>query len=255
MKNRLKPSNSSTGRNTSHESVSIQVFRSRSIDSMSGNDQMTGNESAGLNDEKPQNTATLATKFRTLRKRLSRTSNSTKPDNTLGRRKSNQNEKDNTLKSGGDDSEASSAGEEFTQLSFTEIPISNPVDSLAPSTAVGLRVHRSLPAEKTPPIVPSLPSNSVEINETNNDSGSSNENPTLSKTWSSGTFTGAQLHGTCSIEYSEHMKDKSHKRKAHVIDLRKDDVQHHQQHLATTTITPISKHTISTCLTSYHTHT
>jgi hypothetical protein len=226
---------------------------------MSANDQTIESHKGGggsSHDDKPQSTATLAKTFRTLRKRLSRTSNSNKHEDAIKQVRSKHKDKDNAIKSGGDDSEASSTGEEFTQLSFTEVPTSNPdltAIASATSTATSLKVHRSLPAEKTPAIVTSSPPfESNEPNAKTDDSGSSNENSNLSKTWSPSAFTGAQLHGTCSLEYIEYTKDKSHKRKAHMIDLRKDDVQHHQQ--LTATMSATSKHSISTSFTSYHRH-
>ncbi|CAF5038556.1 unnamed protein product, partial [Rotaria magnacalcarata] len=62
----------------------------------------------------------------------------------------------------------------------------------------------------------------------------------------------AQLRGTCSLEYTEHMREKSHKRKAHMVDLRKDDV--HQQQQQSIMMTSTSKHSISTSLTSSNNH-
>ncbi|CAF4886766.1 unnamed protein product, partial [Rotaria magnacalcarata] len=61
----------------------------------------------------------------------------------------------------------------------------------------------------------------------------------------------AQLRGTCSLEYTEHMREKSHKRKAHMVDLRKDDVHQQQQSIM---MTSTSKHSISTSLTSSNNH-
>ncbi len=239
MKNRLKPCN---------DKAPTPICRSRSIDSVSGNEQTQPTGGVESTDEKPQNTETLANKFRKLRKRLSRTSNCNKHEQAINRVKLNHNEKENTGKSGGDDSEASSVGEDFTQLSFTEVPTTNTeLTDTESSIAIGLKVIRSLPLEKTPSIVTSPPN----TDEKTDDSGSSNENANLSKTWSSSAFTGAQLRGTCSLEYTEHMKDKSHKKKAHMVDLRKDDGQ---QQSTTTTITSTSKNTISTSFTSYHTH-
>jgi hypothetical protein len=245
-KNRLKSSNQSvTSRNPSNENAQTHFCRSRSIDSMSANDKVQSTGGTESNDEKTPNTGTLANKFRTLRKRLSRTSNSQKHEQAINRVKTNHNEKENAIKSGGDESEASSVGEEFTQVSFAELPPSNsdstPTET---STAAALKLHRSLPLEKTPSIVTSPP---ADLNEKNDD----NENANLSKTWSASTFTGAQLRGTCSLEYTEHMKDKSHKKKAHMIDLRKDDAQ---QQSNITAMTSTSKHSNSTSFTSYHSH-
>lgn len=209
-----------------------------------------GGGGEGLNDEKPQSTATLAKTFRTLRKRLSRTSTSNKSDQPSPRKSS---QFDNTGKSGGDDSEASSIGDDGTQLTFAEISSTDSDLKVEENPmAVSLKVHRSLPAQNTPSIITSPPPSSPDSNEKINDSECSYENAHLSKTWSSSTFTGAQLRGTCSLEYTEHMKEKSHKRKAHMIDLRKDD---HQQQISPNTITSTSKHSISTSLTSYHSYT
>ena len=239
-KNRSKQSNqSSSARNPSVEHVRIPVFRSRSIDSMSTGDHHTEEE---IPYDKPPSSATFAKTFRILRKRLSRTPNALK-------QKSTQNANDQSGKSGGDDSEGSSVGEEGGHFTFNEIPASNPdLATVDNSTGVSLKVHRSLPGDRTPEIITSSPPE-TEFYEKNN----GNETNNLSKTWSSSTFTGAQLRGTCSIEYTEHMKEKSHKRKAHMIDLRKDDVQHQQQ-LTTTSSLSTSKHTISTSFTSYHSH-
>jgi len=251
MKDRLSP-------RMSNENVHPKVLRSRSIDSIDADDQTAGSHSSGenFNDDKPQSTTTIAKTLRTFRKRLSRTSYSNKSEQK--RRTSNQRE--TFGKSGGDDSEASSTGEGGVHISFQEIPTSNSdlpsIEKTSISTAVSLKVHRSLPAEKTPSIITSSPPPPPlsELNEKRNDSASSSDNLNLSKTWSSPTFTGAQLHGTCSLEYTEHMKDKSHKRKAHMIDLRKDDVQHQQQS-TTNTMTSTSKHSISRSFTSYNSYT
>lgn len=265
IKNRLKPTNSKSTIENSH----TPVCRSRSIDSMSvtNNEQIVESHSStggGLNDDKPASTATLAKTFRTLRKRLSRTSTSNKSE-LKSRRKSNQNE--NTGRSGGDDSgdASSTCGDDsHTPLTFTEIPSINceaPINEN--STAQTLKLLRSLPAEKTPSIITSPPppsSSSTTIttttdsnDKTNESENSANENTRLSKTWSSSTFTGAQLRGTCSLEYTEYMKEKSHKRKAHLIDLRKDDNQ--QQQLSPNTITSTSKNAISTSFPSYYSYT
>jgi len=254
IKNRSKPLTQTSPRKTNNENLHTPVCRSRSIDSMSANEQVIeSNSSGGGGDDKPQSTVTFAKTFRTLRKRISRTSNSNKQE---ARRRSQQ--IDNVGKSGGDDSGASSTGEEGTQLVFTDIPTSNSdLTATESSTAKLLKVHRSLPSEKTPAIItsPPPPPPSSDSNEKNYESESSYENSNLSKTWSGPTFTGAQLRGTCSLEYTEHMKDKSHKRKAHMIDLRKDDVQQQTQQLSPNTITSTSKTSISTAFTSYHSYT
>jgi hypothetical protein len=242
IKNRLKVANQSSSRNPTGENTHAKFFRSRSIDSMSGNEKISGSDSAGTGegfiDDKPPSSATFAKTFRTLRKRLSRPSVSNKQEQK--QRRSNTNEL--AGKSGGDDSEASSTGEEVPQVSVTDTPTSNSdlTEIETTPTAVSLKVHRSLPAEKTPSIVTSPPP-LPDVNETTDDSENSYENSNLSKTWSSSTFTGAQLHGTCSLEYTEHMKEKSHKRKAHVIDLRKDDGQQQQQPLSPNPITSTNK--------------
>lgn len=260
LRNRLKTSS----RNTPNESPHPPVCRSRSIDSMSANEQSeshSGGEGSNA-DEKPPGSATFAKTFNILRKRLSRTSNARKTDRT--RRTSNQNDSagktggnDSAGKSGGDDSEASSAGEDSAPLSFGEVPTSNSDLTAAepPRTAVALTVHRSLPGDKTPSIItsPPPPLPPSDSNEKNDSNASSYENSNLSKTWSASTFTGEQLRGKCSIEYTEHMKDKSHKRKAHVIDLRKDD-NSQQPQPSPNIILPSSKNSISTSLPSYHSH-
>jgi hypothetical protein len=254
IKNRSKPLTQTSPRKTTNENLHTPVCRSRSIDSMSANEQVIESNSSGGGgggDDKPQSTVTFAKTFRTLRKRISRTSNSNKQET---RRRSQQ--IDNLAKSGGDDSGASSTGEEGTQFVFTDIPTSNSdLTTIESSTAKSLKVHRSLPSEKTPAIITSPPPPSSDSNEKNYERESSSENSNLSKTWSGPTFTGAQLRGTCSLEYTEHMKDKSHKRKAHMIDLRKDDVQQQIQQLSPNTITSTSKTSISTAFTSYHSHT
>jgi len=258
---RLKPlnptSSSSSNRTTANDNVHIPVFRSRSIDSVPASDEAAptagvdatggggcGGDSAAHEDKAPSS-ATFAKTFRTLRKRLSRTSNSRKKEQATNVLNPN----DYGGKSGGDDSEASSTGEETGTLAFSALPTSNSdLTDLETSTAVPFRVHRSLPAEKAPEIVTSSPP------DLSDSLSSSNDNPMLSKTWSPSTFTGAQLRGTCSLEYTEHMKDKSHKRKAHMIDLRKDDGQYHQQ-LTPNAIFSSSKHSIaSTTTASYHNH-
>jgi len=253
MKNRSKLSSEKS----SSGNVHATVCRSRSIDSVSANTQIIEPPSPGgegiFYDNKLHSTATLVKKIRTIGKRLSRTSNYNKHEQT--RVGSHQN--DNIGKSGGDDSEVSSAGEEGTRISFTEIPTSNPdLTVTETSKAILLKEHRSLPPEKTPSIItspPPPPPTSLDLNEKKDHSGNSHENSNLSKTWSPSTFTGAQLRGTCSLEYTEHMKDKSHKRKAHLIDLRKDDVQ--QQQLSPNTIPSPSKHSISTPFKSYYSYT
>ncbi len=266
LKNRLK---STPRNNTPNEYTNPMVFRSRSIDSMSANEQNeshSGGEGSQI-DEKPPGSATFSKTFNLFRKRLSR-----KNDRT--RKTSNQNDNaaksggdDNGAKSGGDDSAAksggddseggSSAGEDSVPLTFTATPTSHPdLPAIETSTAVPLGVHRSLPAEKTPAIITSPPPPPpINSNEKNDSNASNYENSNLSKTWSPSTFTGEQLHGKCSIEYTEHMKDKSHKRKAHVIDLRKDDnQQQQQQQISPNNQTSSSKNSISTSLPSYHSY-
>ncbi|CAF4065954.1 unnamed protein product [Rotaria sp. Silwood2] len=241
---RAKPSNQAPSQNTPSENVSTSFFRSRSSESIPGNDQTTVSHSTGgggttsgygLHEEKPPSVTTLSKTFSTLRKRLSRPSNYSKQESVLNRRSSNQTEKDRPVKSGGDDSETSSAGEENNQSAFTEIRTLNQDSTRVPSApATSLKVHRSLPSEKTTSTLTASPLTAIDSNEANDDSGSGNESTNLSKTWAPSTFTRAQLRGTCSLEYTEHMRDKSHKRKAHMIDLRKDDEYHHQQSITTT---------------------
>ena len=163
-------------------------------------------------------------------------------------------DKDAAFKSAGEDSGASSAGEDFTQLTFTGLPMSNPdlSDITTPTpteTAVVLKVNRSLPCDS---ILPKATFTS-DTTEKGDDASVTPDHASLSKTWSASAFTGAQLRGTCSLEYAEHMKDKSHRRKAHMVDLRKDDVQHPQLP-PPSSMTSTSKHAISTCLTRYSTH-
>ena len=208
-------------------------------------------------DEKQTGTTSLAKTFRTLRKRLSRTSNSTKHERLVTQVKSQAIEKDNAAKSGGDESEASSVGDEPSQLVFSEIPTSNP-DLTAVTSPTGapptLKGNRSVPTEATPTIVTSPPPlDSSEPVDKAEDSTSSAENSGLSKTWSTSAFTGAQLRGTCSLEYTEHMREKSHKRKAHVVDLRKDDAQ--CQQLTPPSMTTTSNPSTSTSFTRCRSHT
>ena len=239
----------SSPRKTPNENSRASVFRSRSIDSMSGNEPASDTHSGGEGiypDEKPPASATFAKTFLTLKKRFSRTTNPNKQDSL--RRTSNMS--DSPGKPGGDDSEGSSAGEEGTPLSFAPLPTSNPdLTGIPTPTPVALTVLRSLPSDKAPTIITSPPPN--EPTQEKNVNQSKNDESNLSKTWSSGAFTGAQLRGTCSIEYAEHMKDKSHKRKAHVIDLRKDDPQQPQPQTPNPLPTP-SKRSYSTTNPSYH---
>jgi hypothetical protein len=151
------------------------------------------------------------------------------------------------MKSGGDDSEASSNGEEFTQLTFSALPVTNhDITGLASPTGTAslLTITQSLLSETTPSIVTSPPSmHSNDDTENSNERTCHFDSSCLSKTWTPSTFTGAQLRGTCSLEYAEYMRDRSHKRKTHMVDLRKDDVVNHvQQSSATTTMTSASKH-------------
>ena len=239
-KNRSKTS----ARSANNENTHPYVFRSRSIDSISGNEQNSGGE-GGYTEEKPPSSATFAKTFHTIRKRFSRVSGSRKSDQT--QQPTNQN--DLSGKSGNDDSEVSSVSDEATPLPFQECKTSNPdLSTSRTSTAVSLTVHRSLPVEKT-----HLTITSSDSNKKNHSASYNQENTNLSKTWSASTFPVEQLHGTCSVEYTEHMKDKNHRRKAHMIDLRKDD--RHQQPLSPSAITSSSKHSISTDLTSYHSYT
>lgn len=225
-----------TSRKSAPENTPTAVFRSRSIDSMSGNDQASDTHSTGEPDEKPPPSATFAKTFQTLKKRFSR--HPVKQDSI--QRRSNVSE--NSGKHIGDDSEGSSAGEDGLPLPATPMPTPNPnfTDTLSPRPPA-LTIIRSLPPDKPPAIITSPPPF-----ESREDRDESN----LSKTWTPGAFTGAQLRGTCSLEYTEHMKDKSHKRKAHMIDLRKDDVSTSQQQTPNP-LTPTSKHSISTTNTSY----
>lgn len=253
-----------TPRLSSSEHTPTPFFRSRSIDSITAG---TTHPNASLNplsagaalpqDEKQTGTTSLAKTFRTLRKRLSRTSNSTKHEGLASRVRSQVAEKDNAVKSGGDESEASSVGDEPTQLVFSEIPTSDLdlTDVMSPSGAPpALKGNRSVPTETAPTIITSPPPlDSSEAVDKTDDSTSSAENSGLSKTWSASAFTGAQLRGTCSLEYTEHMREKSHKRKAHVVDLRKDDAQ--CQQLTTPSMTTTSNPSTSTSFTRYRSHT
>lgn len=232
---------SSSPRKNSNEPVPTSFFRSRSIDSMSANepnsDTLSGGEST-YPDEKPPASATFAKTFLILKKRFSRTNNTNK------RRTSNIN--DGTGKITGDESEGSSAGEDGASSLSTALPASNP--DLIGAVPTALSVLRSLPAEKTPKIITSPPIESKQEKDVNS---TKFDESNLSKTWSSGTFTGAQLRGTCSTEYTEHMKDKSRKRKAHVIDLRKDEPQQPQTPNPLSPSTT-SKRSYSTTNPSYH---
>ena len=233
-----------TSRKSTPENINASVFRSRSIDSMSGNEQLSDAHSGGESaypDEKPPPSATLAKTFQTLKKRFSRNPN--KQESIRQR----SNVSDSVGKIGGDDSEGSSAGEEVPPLSFAPMPSSIPdLTDTSGSKPAALTCIRSLPLDKPPEIITSPPPfESLQEKEDSN----------LSKTWTSGAFTGAQLRGTCSVEYTEHMKDKSHKRKAHMIDLRKDELspsqQQQQQQQTPNPLTPTSKHSISSTNTSY----
>ncbi|CAF1035478.1 unnamed protein product [Rotaria sp. Silwood1] len=234
---RAKASIQTPIQDTPSENLPKSLVRSRSSESIHGDDKITGSHLtggrtsvSGPHEEKPLSITTLSKTIHTLRKRLSRPAHHNKQETVTNRKSSYHNEKDNTVKGGGDDSGSSSAGEELSPSSFTDIPTPNPnVAPITPAPATALKVHRSYPLEKTSSIITPPPLTTIESHETDDDSKASKENTNLSKTWAPSTFTRAQLHGTCSLEYTEHMRDKSHKRKAHMIDLRKDDVYHHQQ--------------------------
>ena len=117
MKNRLKPFNQYKLQH--HIFVQDQLIQ---YQQMNKQNQSGGVVSLMKNHKVKQH---YAKKFRTIRKHLSRTSNLINMNKQLIVVKLNHNENDNTGKSGGDDSEASSVGEEVTQLSFTEVPTSN----------------------------------------------------------------------------------------------------------------------------------
>lgn len=220
---------------------------------------MTGG--AGANhDEKSTNATTtgLAKTFRTLRKRLSRTSATVKNENPFKNVSRLQVEKDHSGKEGDDETDGSSGAEEISQFHFSPEPATAEPDFAGIRTSVSpavlnshLKFNCSLPADHAPRIFTSPPPEDLnDSNEKNNDSTSSNENASLSKTWSS--FTGAQLRGTCSLEYAECMKDKGRRRKTHMIDLRKDEPfsQPFQQKLTATSSLITSKLSISRSLTS-----
>lgn len=235
-------------------------FRSRSIDSITGSDQISesiptveepATASPSVQDEKPQNTGTFTKTLRTLRSRWSRQSNCSKSEST------SQNEKNNRSKSICEDTGGSSGGEETSSVSITDtttttthIEPSSSVPQKPLGTSVSLRVHRSFPSEKRTTGGGRPSSDSTDSTDKNNDSGSGSEISNLSKTWTSSTFSHTQLRGTCSLEYVEHMREKSHKRKAHMVDLRKDDANHQQAN----TTTSSSKNLISTSLTSSTNH-
>ena len=254
----LESSNQSVSRNKPRKVVSKELIRSKSIDSTSADNQTLGSHSTGsrptgsdFHEDRPQSTATLAKRLRTLQLRFSRASTIVKYDTTASH--VGQNEKGNAVKTGGNDSEANSTGEEYNQSPFAEAPRYNPdltkVDPTPITTARSSKAHQLSPLE-TPSLRATLSAlDSVNVNVKNDDNRNSNEKSSLSKTWTSSAFTGASLHGTCSLEYTEHMRDKFHKRKSYVIDLRKDNSQNHhyhqqQQQITTTTITSTSKHSI-----------
>ena len=249
VKARSKPPHAP--RTPSSETAPVSLFRSRSIDSASVTQPAAEAHSSGTgaeggrggssHEDKAPGTPTFVKTFRTLRKRLSRTSNTNKHESVLNMMKPTASDKDAAFKSTGEDSGASSAGEDFTQLTFSELPTSNPdlSDIVTPTpmeTATIFKLNRSLPGEST--TTKTAPSS--DFAEKGDETSGTTDHASLSKTWSSSAFTGAQLRGTCSLEYAEHMKDKSHRRKAHMVDLRKDDIQHPP--LPPSIITSTSKH-------------
>ncbi|CAF4274334.1 unnamed protein product [Rotaria socialis] len=239
---------------------STPFFHSRSIDSLPGNDQTLGSPptvgDGGFHDEKSHNTGTLSKTFRTFRSRWSRPSTFDKHDSSLACINSDHSEKENAAKSGGDDNGGSSGGEEINQSPVRGKRATSP-DITRRShkplgTTVSLNANRSFPSDKRSRIVTTPPPlKSTESNDKNDDSGSGSETTNLSKTWTSSAYNHAKLRGTCSLEYTEHMREKSHKRKAHMVDLRKDDAHQQQQ---STMMTSTSKHSISTSLTSSNNH-
>ncbi|CAF3620024.1 unnamed protein product [Rotaria socialis] len=217
---------------------STPFFHSRSIDSLPGNDQTLGSPptvgDGGFHDEKSHNTGTLSKTFRTFRSRWSRPSTFDKHDSSLACINSDHSEKENAAKSGGDDNGGSSGGEEINQSPVRGKRATSP-DITRRShkplgTTVSLNANRSFPSDKRSRIVTTPPPlKSTESNDKNDDSGSGSETTNLSKTWTSSAYNHAKLRGTCSLEYTEHMREKSHKRKAHMVDLRKDDAHQQQQ--------------------------
>ncbi|CAF4864806.1 unnamed protein product [Rotaria socialis] len=239
---------------------STPFFHSPSIDSLPGNDQTLGSPptvgDGGFHDEKSHNTGTLSKTFRTFRSRWSRPSTFDKHDSSLACINSDHSEKENAAKSGGDDNGGSSGGEEINQSPVRGKRATSP-DITRRShkplgTTVSLNANRSFPSDKRSRIVTTPPPlKSTESNDKNDDSESGSETTNLSKTWTSSAYNHAKLRGTCSLEYTEHMREKSHKRKAHMVDLRKDDAHQQQQ---STMMTSTSKHSISTSLTSSNNH-
>ncbi|CAF3849723.1 unnamed protein product [Rotaria magnacalcarata] len=224
---------------SANEVSSTPFFRSQSIDSLPSNDQTlrsipTGGGEGGFHDEKPHNTGTLSKTFRTFRSRWSRPSNLNKHDSSLACTNSDHSEKENVVKGGGDDNGGSSGGEEINQSPVRGKRVTSPDirrGSHKPlETTVSLNLNRSFTSDKRSRIVTTPPPlKSTDSNDKNDDSGSGSETTNLSKTWTSSAYNRAQLRGTCSLEYTEHMREKSHKRKAHMVDLRKDDVHQQQQ--------------------------
>ena len=246
------------------EATSAPFFRSKSIDSMSSGttiDQPRQSQStvpdSSSHEERTSATTGFANTFRTLRQRLSRSS-ANKNEASKCHRKSPHHDKENTIKNTGDDSSTSSPDEDFSSTVFSDISPthsdSNHIPLKIDHSAQRLRQVQSLTTDSgVPSIITTPPStNNSSSPEKNDDSESSTEHSNFSKTYPSTSFTGAQLRGTCSLEYAEYMKDKAHRRKAHMVDLRKDDSSHPScQQLTVNNLSSTSKNSISIDYTSY----
>lgn len=245
------------------ENASAPFFRSRSIDSMSAghttdeSSQIESNKRDQSNDEKSNTSTGFARTFRVLRKRLSRTANAHKIETMNNQYKPNIYDKNSRSKVSGDDSEASSAGEDSNNMVFSELTCSKS-DTADLSTENMLTKTLSNGSDTIPRIIATMPfTDALNLHEKNDENATTFEQHDLSKTWSGSSFTGAQLRGTCSLEYTEHMKEKSHRRKAHLVDLRKDDSNSNQsQQNASNNLMPTnslsSNSTITISLKTHH---
>ncbi|CAF1109170.1 unnamed protein product, partial [Didymodactylos carnosus] len=103
-----------------------------------------------------------------------------------------------------------------------------------------LTAYRSLPTDEKSTLKLDCsstlpPAFTTILNDNLNSDTSQNQTVSLSKTWPPLMFTTTQIHGTCSLEYSEYMKEKINRRKIHLVDLRKD--QHSTAPTSTNTLT------------------
>ncbi|CAF0818239.1 unnamed protein product [Didymodactylos carnosus] len=176
------------------------------------------------NQQQPQ-TGTIGKTLKKFRSHLSRSSVPTIKNPAVFMTPSNDvtNQDNDSPAHSGAESEGS-VSENQKQFIFSEIQTSNSdlTAEQQQSQLTPLTPDQSLSSDEKFALQSTSSIPSTIINNPSSSDTSQVEPTTLSKTWSPSMFTTTQLRGTCSLEYCEHIKSKTNKRKINMVDLRKD---------------------------------